>query len=94
MQFDNGFSGLTRGADGRAEFWVQGNHEKISVIYGPKYQVAVVYAPKGRDFICFEPMAAPTNAFNLAHAGKYKDLQSVPPGGNWTESFWVKPAGF
>jgi aldose 1-epimerase len=49
----------------------------------------VVYAPKGQDFICFEPMAAITNAFNLAHAGLYKELQSIPPAATWTESFWL-----
>ena len=48
----------------------------------------------GRPFICFEPMAGITNALNLAHKGLYKDLQSVPPGGTWQESFWVKPTGF
>ena len=48
----------------------------------------------GRDFICFEPMAGITNALNLAHKGLYKELQSVPPGGTWQESFWVKPSGF
>jgi aldose 1-epimerase len=34
-------------------------------------------------------MAALTNAFNLAHAGKYKELQSIPAGETWRESFWV-----
>jgi aldose 1-epimerase len=64
------------------------------VFYGPKYPIAVVYAPKGKDFICFEPMSAPTNAFNMAHAGTYKELQSVPAGGKWRESFWVQASGF
>jgi sulfide:quinone oxidoreductase len=31
-------------------------------------------------------MAGITNAFNLAHAGVYKELQSIPPGGQWRES--------
>jgi hypothetical protein len=39
------------------------------VVYGPKYTVAVIYAPPGKDFICFEPMSAITDAFNLATAG-------------------------
>jgi aldose 1-epimerase len=93
-QLDNVFGGLVRGSDGRAHFWVQGKQEKITVIYGPKYPVAVVFAPPGREFICFEPMAAITNGFNLAHAGVYKELQSVPPGGDWRESFWIAPSGF
>ncbi len=93
-KLDDVFTGLVRGADGRAEFWVAGKKERVSVIYGPKYMVAVVYAPPGRDFICFEPMAAITNAFNLAHEGKYKNLQTIPAGGTWRESFWVKATGF
>jgi aldose 1-epimerase len=93
-QLDNVFGGLVRGSDGRAHFWVTGKQEKISVIYGPKYPVAVVYAPPGKGFICFEPMAGITNAFNLAHAGIYKKLQSVPAGGEWRESFWIAPSGF
>jgi aldose 1-epimerase len=39
-------------------------------------------------------MSAVTNAFNLAHTGVYKELQAVPAGGKWRESFWVKPSGF
>jgi aldose 1-epimerase len=93
-QLDDVFSGLVRGEDGRAHFWVQGKAEKIEVIYGPKYPVAVVYAPLGREFICFEPMSAPTNAFNLAHKGIYRDLQSIPPASSWKESFWISPSGF
>jgi aldose 1-epimerase len=73
---------------------VEGKKERITVTYGPKYPVAVVYAPPGREFICFEPMAAITNAFNLAHTGVYKELQSIAPGGQWKESFWVTPTGF
>jgi aldose 1-epimerase len=93
-QLDDVFTNLVRDASGRAEFWVQGASQKVAVIYGPKYAVAVVYAPKGRGFICFEPMAAITNALNLAHAGVYKELQSIPPGGSWRESFWIRPSGF
>ena len=46
------------------------------------------------NFICFEPMAAITNAMNLAHKGAYKELQHIKPGGTWQESFWIKPSGF
>jgi aldose 1-epimerase len=93
-QLDDVFSSLVRGADGRAEFWVEGGGRRISVIYGPKYTVAVIYAPPGQNFICFEPMSAITDAFNLAHTGIYKELQSIPRGGVWRESFWIVPGGF
>jgi aldose 1-epimerase len=94
VQLDDVFGGLIRGTDGRAEFSVQGLKEKISVFYGQKFPIAVVYAPKGRDFICFEPMSGPTNVFNMAQAGTYNGLQSVPPGGKWRESYWIQPSGF
>ncbi|HUA58328.1 MAG TPA: aldose 1-epimerase [Verrucomicrobiae bacterium] len=92
-QLDDVFTGLVRGADGLARFWVEGAKERVTVTYGPKYTVAVVYAPPAGGFICFEPMAAITNAFNLAHAGVYKDLQSIPPGGQWKESFTIAVTG-
>ena len=73
---------------------VEAGAKKIEVAFGPKYRVAIVYAPPGHDYICFEPMSAVTNGINLAHEGKYKELQVVNPGGEWQESFWVRPAGF
>ena len=91
---DDVFSSLVRDGSERATFSVEGAHEKISVVYGPKYTVAVVYAPPGRQFICFEPMSMITDGFNLAQAGVYKELQSIPPKGVWRESFWISPGGF
>jgi aldose 1-epimerase len=93
-QLDDVFTGLLRDADGIARFWVQGKRERITVEYGPGYSGAVVYAPEGKDFICFEPMAAVTNAFNLAHAGRYGELQFIPPGAEWREVFRIIPTGF
>jgi aldose 1-epimerase len=93
-QLDDVFTDLIRGADGRATFWVESGPRRITVAYGPKYPVAVIYAPRGRDFICFEPMTGVTNAFNLAHEGKYPELQSVPPGAKWAESFWISTSGY
>jgi aldose 1-epimerase len=39
-------------------------------------------------------MAGIDNAINLAHRGVYKELQMIPPGKIWQESFWIRPAGF
>ena len=75
------------------DFVVQGKSQKIVVEYGPKYPVAVVYAPPGQPFICFEPMTGVTNVINLAAAGK-AELQTVPAGGVWTESYFVRPTGY
>jgi aldose 1-epimerase len=86
---DNVFTGLT-GAD-----WVlEGKKQKIAVKFGPKFPVAVVYAPKGGPFVCFEPMASQTNAFNMTQAGKDGSLQTIAPGSKWSESFFVNPTGF
>ena len=93
-QIDDVFGALIHGQDGRAQFWVEGRTERITVTYGPKYTVAIVYAPHSREYICFEPMAAITNAFNLAHSGVYKELQSIPPGAQWKESFWISTSGY
>jgi aldose 1-epimerase len=94
VALDDVFGNLQAGPDGRAQFSVQGKKEKVAVSYGPKYTVAVVYAPPGKSFICFEPMSGITDAFNLAHSGVYKELQSIPAGGQWRESFWIAPSGF
>ena len=51
-------------------------------------------APTSKGFIAFEPMVAITNALNLAHRGVYKELQSIPPGGSWEESFWITTKGY
>ena len=73
---------------------VMGKSQRVDVLMGPRYRSVVIYAPTGRSFICFEPMAGITNALNHAHRGVYGELQSVPPGGTWQESFWVKPSGY
>ena len=105
---DHVFSDLIRDQSGRAVMTVKGKTQQLDVVVGPLYRAMVVYAPKpaappgqpagapaaNRNFICFEPMAAITNAMNLAHKGVYKELQSISPGGTWVESFWVRPKGF
>ncbi|HLK70065.1 MAG TPA: aldose 1-epimerase [Bryobacteraceae bacterium] len=91
--FDDGYTDLVRDASGRAVFWVDGGGKQIQVVYGPKYTVGVVYAPPNQNYICFEPMTAITNGVNLAHDGKYSELQSVAPGTKWHESFWVRTTG-
>jgi aldose 1-epimerase len=106
---DEVFGDLVRDADGRATMTVWGRSQRLDVVIGPRYRSVVLWAPnpsgKGRggqgdsppaerNFVCFEPMAAITNALNMAHRGQYGELQSIAPGGTWRESFWVKPSGF
>jgi aldose 1-epimerase len=104
---DHVFGDLVRDASGRAVMTVKGKSQQLDVVVGPNYRAMVIYAPKpaasaqnpnasaaSRNFICFEPMVAITNAMNLAHKGLYKELQSIAPGGSWSESFWIRPTGF
>lgn len=96
---DDGFTGLARDPDGRARFSIASAGKTVEILLGPQWQAAVVWEPndsKGQpeQFICFEPMAGITNAVNLYHEGKYPELQMVPAGGRWVESFWVRASGF
>ena len=102
FDLDHVFGDLIRDKDGRAVMSVKGKTQQLDVLFGPNYRAAVIYAPAPppgappaeRNFICFEPMAGITNALNLAHRGVYKELQSIPPGGVWAESFWIRSSGF
>ena len=94
LALDDVFTSLRRDSRGRAKFSVEGDGRVIEVTFGPKYIVAVIYAPRDKEFICFEPMTGVTNGFNLNHGGKYADLQSVAPGGQWSESFWIGTEGY
>jgi aldose 1-epimerase len=87
--FDDGYRGLTKDDKGQVVFSLRSGQKRIDVRYGEHYQVAVVYAPPGQPFVCFEPMSSITNGLNLAHEGKYRELQTVAPGSSWVESFWV-----
>ena len=85
IALDDVFAGLPVGAT----FRVRGKSQTIEVVYGKDYTIGVVYAPAGQNYICFEPMTAPTNAFNTP--GSYK---SIAPGVSWRESYWIKTSGF
>ena len=50
--------------------------------------------PTTKGFIAFEPMVGITNALNLAQKGIYKELQMIPVGGSWEESFWITTKGY
>jgi aldose 1-epimerase len=94
-RLDHVFGDLVRDARGRAVMSVKGRAQRLDVSMGPNSRAVVIYAPgPDRGFICFEPMAGITNAMNAAHKGLYKELQSIPAGGTWEESFWVRPSGF
>ncbi|HKG65240.1 MAG TPA: aldose 1-epimerase [Solirubrobacteraceae bacterium] len=56
--FDDGYDGL----GSRSAFSVSGGGRTITVELESGYPAAQVFSPRGEDFICFEPMTAPTNA--------------------------------
>jgi aldose 1-epimerase len=101
---DDVFSDLVREADGRALMSVKGKSQQLEVLFGSKFSTVVVFSPQPREaanraganpnFICFEPMAGITDAMNLAYRGLYHELQMLPPGEIWQESFWIRPSGF
>lgn len=91
---EQGLDDVFGGVQHHEEFTVEGKSQKIAIRFGPKYPIAIMYAPTNRPVICIEPMSGLTNGFNLHHAGACQELQSVAPGGVWTESFWIQPSGF
>jgi len=57
---------------------------KLAVEYLSGYPFAQVFAPPGQEFICFEPMTAPTNALNSGDG-----LTLVAPGESYRAEFRI-----
>jgi aldose 1-epimerase len=91
---DDGFSEFSRDANGLGRVVIQGKTQKIEVLYGKGFDYAIVYAPLNQTLICAEPQTGPTNAFNLQHEGKFKNLIILAPGKTFEASFWIIPLGF
>lgn len=69
--FDDGYDQV---ADGSV-FAVSGGGRRLEVHFESGYPAAQIFAPPGEDIICFEPMAAPTDAlvrggYESAHPGE------------------------
>jgi galactose mutarotase-like enzyme len=67
-----------------AVFAVSGGGRQIELELREGYPYAQVYAPAGEQFVCFEPMAAPTNALISR-----EDLPMVPAGGMFRAAFAI-----
>jgi aldose 1-epimerase len=65
-------------------FVLRGDESEISLTFLRGYRFAHVFAPAGSDFVCFEPMTAPTNAL-LTGA----DLPVVAPGRRYEAAFEI-----
>ena len=79
--FDDGYAGVEEGA----RFAVSGAGRTIEVEFSSGYSHAQVYAPAGEQFICFEPMTAPTNALESGDG-----LRSVEPGQSFEAGFRIR----
>jgi aldose 1-epimerase len=91
---DDGFSEFQRGANRLGHVVMQGKTQKIEVLYDKGFDYAIVYAPLIKTLICAEPQTGPTNAFNLQHEGKFKNLIVLAPGKTFGATFWLAPSGF
>jgi len=69
--------------DDPAEFVLAGGDGALRVRFDEGWRCAQVYTPAGADFICFEPMTAPTDALRRGGA----DLHLVSPGERYTTSW-------
>jgi aldose 1-epimerase len=79
--WDDGFTEL---AD-PAHFVLSGEDSETSLTFLHGYRFAQVFAPPGSDFVCFEPMTAPTNA--LVAGGP--DQPIIEPGGRYEAAFAI-----
>ena len=77
---DDGYAAL----DDPAEFEAAAGNVALRVRFLDGYGCAQVYAPAGQDFVCFEPMTAPTNALVSGEG-----LALVAPGARYRAAFRV-----
>jgi aldose 1-epimerase len=66
------------------EFVAAADGSALTVEFLSGYSYAQVYAPVGQQFICFEPMTAPTNALNSGDG-----LQVMAPGETYRAEFKI-----
>jgi aldose 1-epimerase len=71
QSWDDGLAGLEK----PARFTVSDGDTTVTVAFEEGFDYAQVYAPPAHDYICFEPMTAPTNALNSGEG-----LSLVAPG--------------
>ncbi len=79
-EWDHEFSEL----DDPARFVLRGGESEVSLTFLRGYPFAHVFAPADSDFVCFEPMTAPTNALVTG-----ADLSVVAPGGRYEAAFEI-----
>jgi galactose mutarotase-like enzyme len=80
LNWDDGLAGLSS----PPEFRVSAGTQTVAVTFDDGFTYAQVFAPEGQDFICFEPMTAPTNALQDGRA-----LTLVAPGDEYRTAFSI-----
>jgi galactose mutarotase-like enzyme len=78
--FDDGFDALATGA----RFTARAPARSVTVTLVKGYRAAQVFSPADAQFICFEPMTAPTNALRSGDG-----LRAVAPGDSFTAVFRI-----
>jgi galactose mutarotase-like enzyme len=67
-----------------AAFAAVSRDTRVAVEFLEGFPYAQIYAPAGSDFVCFEPMTAPTNALNTGDG-----LRVVRPGEQHRATFTI-----
>ena len=68
--------------DIHGDFVLEDGGRRVTVAFEEGYPWAQVYTPAGEEFVCFEPMTAPTNALVSGDG-----LRHVTPGGTFSARF-------
>jgi len=76
--WDDGLNGL----DDPPRFAVASDRLTATMTFERGFAYGQVYAPEGHDFICFEPMTAPTDALRTG-----RGLRAVAPGASFSAEF-------
>ncbi len=79
-EYDDSFGSVAEGA----VFSVADGRRQLTVCFERGFRAAQVYSPADENFICFEPMKAPTNALVSA-----RGLTSVKPGESDVSEFSI-----
>jgi aldose 1-epimerase len=83
QSWDDGLAGLSS----PPEFSVSAGAQTLTVTFDEGFEYAQVFAPEGQEFICFEPMTAPTNALVDGHS-----LHVAAPGDEYRTAFSIAVA--
>lgn len=73
---------------GSPSFEATAGDTSLTVTFLAGYSYAQVFAPAGQEFICFEPMTAPTNALNSGEG-----LTTALPGASYRAAFRISLSG-